>query len=758
MGTTHANGALAATAALLAALLAAEASADEKQGEAVYGRLCASCHGPKGEGTKKHPDPLIGTRPLEKLAAYIAKNMPEDAPGKCVGDDAKNVAEYIYNAFYSPAAQARNRPLRVELSRLTVGQYRTVVADLIGTFSEPAKPDDRRGLTAQFFNGGRRIQEDRRVHERLDPKVDFKFGAASPAEKVTVEQYAIRWSGSVLAPDSGEYEFVTESENGARLWVNDFDVPLIDAMVRSGDDKVRRGRLFLLGGRLYPLRLEFYKSKGDKTASIAFRWKRPQRAEELLTDRHVFPVRAPEALVVKTPFPPDDRSMGYERSSSISREWDEAATKAALEVASYVALRRDTLFARLPEGPHRIQDGCRRLAERAFRRPLSREAQAFFVDRHFEGSSDVESSIKKSVLLILKSPGFLYHEFDPAAADPHAVASRLAFALWDSLPDAPLIEAARAGKLGTREDIARQVGRMLDDPRARLKVREFYHRWLNLDRLHELSKDAKRFPEFSEAVVSDLWTSLDLFLDEVTWSDASDFRELLLADFVPLNGRLARVYGADLPPDAPFQKVTLDPEKHSGLLTHPLLMAGLAYDSTSSPIHRGLFIARSLLGKRLRPPPEAVTPLSPELHPDLTTRERITLQTRAEACQSCHAMVNPLGFALEHYDAVGRFRGEEKGKPIDASGTYSAPSGDEIRFKGARELGRFLAKSEETQEAFVEHLFHFLVKQPVRAYGSDRPETLRSAFAKSGLSIRALLVDVIATSAAPAARIIRKTP
>ena len=148
------------------------------------------------------------------------------------------------------------------------------------------------------------------------------------------------------------------------------------------------------------------------------------------------------------------------------------------------------------------------------------------------------------------------------------------------------------------------------------------------------------------------------------------------ADYVYLNGRLAPLYGAKLPADAPFQKVSLEQEERAGLLTHPYLMASFAYTATSSPIHRGVFIARSVLGRVLRPPPEAVAPLAPDLHPDLTTRQRVAIQTQPESCRSCHGMINPLGFTLEHFDALGRYRKEEKGKPIDATGSYETRSGE----------------------------------------------------------------------------------
>ena len=413
---------------------------------------------------------------------------------------------------------------------------------------------------------------------------------------------------------------------------------------------------------------------------------------------------------------------------------------------SHVGSHLEKLTGRKPGAPDakdRVRDWARRFAERAFRRPLSPELQTFFVDRHFEAAADLEAAARKVVLLILKSPRFLYHD---VATDAPAVAARISFGLWDSIPDAELLEAARKGQVSTAQDVARQAERMIPDLRTRAKMRQFYQQWLQLDRLRELSKDQKRYPEFTEAIASDLRTSLDLFLDDVTWSEASDFRQLLLADFVHLNGRLAKVYGAELPEDAAFQKV-VPAGKHAGILTHPLLMAAFAYDSTTSPIHRGVFVARSLLGRRMRPPPEAVTPLSPDLHPDMTTRERTALQTRSQTCQSCHATINPLGFAMENFDAVGRFRKDEHGKPIDATGSYAAPGSEPARFTGARELGELLARSEETQSAFIEHLFQHLVKQPVLAYGADRPSALQKSFEQNAFSMRKLMVEVMVSTA-----------
>ena len=285
-----------------------------------------------------------------------------------------------------------------------------------------------------------------------------------------------------------------------------------------------------------------------------------------------------------------------------------------------------------------------------------------------------------------------------------------------------VLQAAAQGQLQTPEQVAAQAERMLANPRTRAKLRYFFSKWLPVERAYDVSKDPQLFPEFDRQVASDSFTSLDLFLDDVAWSPAADFRQLLLADWLFVNQRLARFYGIDAPAGDGFHKVSCDPAKQAGILTHPNLMLGLAYHKSSSPIHRGVFLVRGVLGRALKPPPIAVAPEDEGANPNLTTRERVALQTKAEACQNCHSLINPLGFTLENFDAVGRFRVAERDRPIDATGFYRTLGGEEIQFHGARELAEFLARSDEVHRSFVEQLFHQVVKQPVSAYGDDRLE------------------------------------
>jgi len=753
--------------ALLLGILARPSLADDKAvGARVYAEKCASCHGAKGEGSKEYGKPLAGSKSIGQLARLIEETMPEDDPGTCVGEEARGVAAYLHDAFYSKTAQARNKPARVELSRLTVRQYRNAVTDLIGGFRGHGTWGDRRGLKGEYYKSRRVGRDNDRVIERLDPEVRFDFGVAGPApepEKFKPYEFAAQWRGSVLAPETGEYEFIVRTDNATRLWVNDPDRPLIDALVRSGDDAEHRQTIFLLGGRAYPIRLEFVKSKQGVNdseekkaaappvkASISLEWKPPHRVAEVIPPHCLSPAEFPASFAAETPFPPDDRSVGYERGTSVSKAWDLATTDAAIEVTAYIAGHLRELAGTKDDTADRadkLRAFCLKLAERAFRRPLTDDQVKTYVDRQFEQVADPETAVKRSCLLVLKSPRFLYRELSGGGPDTHDVASRLSFGLWDSLPDAELLDAAAHGRLATRDQLVQQAERMLGDLRARSKVREFFLQWLKVDQVPDIAKDSEKYPGFDQAVASDLRTSLDLFLDDVAWGDAPDFRRLLLADDLYLNGRLAKFYGADLPADSPFRKVKPAEGERSGVLTHPYLLANFAYTSTSSPIHRGVFIARSVLGRSLRPPPEAVAPLAPDLHAGLSTRERVALQTSPKACLSCHEMINPLGFGLENYDAIGRFRGEEKGRPVDACGTYEPPSGDPAKFAGARELAAVLASSDETHAAFVEQFFHHLVKQPIRAFGPDRQADLTRSFGSNGFHLRKLMVEIVAGSA-----------
>ena len=693
---------------------------------------------------------LYGDWSVEKLTRVIAKTMPEDAPEKCVGTDAEAVARYIHDAFYSRAARARNHPASVELVRLTNRQYLNTVADLINRFDRGHPPTNGGGgLRGRYFSV-KGFNDDKKIFDRVDRQVDFDYGTNHPdPQRSGTNEFSMQWSGSVQAEETGEYEFVVRTPNGIRLWVNDEDQALIEATVSSGGLNEQKAALRLIGGRAYPLKLDYFKST-ERRAAVSLQWKRPHGVQEPIPARNLSPEGAPSTLVITTPFPPDDSSVGYERGVSVSKAWDEATTQAAIEAANYVVLRLDQLSrSKLADTNRaaRVEAFCHEFVETAFRRPLTDDQKRLFVSSRLKGATKLEDAVKRVVLLALKSPRFLYLGLERARPDDFVVAERLSFALWDSLPDLELEKRAAQGGLHRREQVVEQARRMLGDPRARAKMQYFLHQWLQMNRVDDLSKDAKLYPGFTSEIRADLRTSLDLFLDEAVWSGASSYRELLLADYLYVNDRLAKFYGVNTAATNDFVKVALGSRERSGVVTHPYLLAAFSYQKSTSPIHRGVFLTRNIVGRVLKPPPMAVAFKDADFAPQLTMREKVAELTRPQACQSCHSVINPLGFSLEQYDAVGRFRTQENGRPIDAVGNYTTDEGETLRFQGARDLAEFAVGSEHAQNAFIEQLFHQVVKQPLLAYGPEAMSQLRQSFVASELSLPKLLLDIACLSA-----------
>jgi hypothetical protein len=268
-----------------------------------------------------------------------------------------------------------------------------------------------------------------------------------------------------------------------------------------------------------------------------------------------------------------------------------------------------------------------------------------------------------------------------------------------------------------------------------------------MNHIEDLTKDPSVFPGFTPEIIADLRTSLNLFLDDVVWSEASDYRRLVLEDDFFVNGRLAKFYGVTANATEDFVRVQLDPKQRSGVITHPYLLAAFSYNKSSSPIHRGVFLTRNIVGRALRPPPVAVAFKDAEFDPKLTMREKVAELTRPQACQSCHSVINPLGFTLEHFDAVGRFRTREGDRPIDAASDYTTDDGAVVKLKGARDVAEFAVQSEHAHRAFIEQLFHHMAKQPVLAYCPDTPARLQARFVESGFHIQQLAIEIAARTA-----------
>ncbi len=746
---------------LLCVLSAPEVAADEQheKGKVIYEKLCVECHGANGEGVKdEYDEPLYGERTVKSLAKRIDRTMPEDEEDLCVGEDAEAVAAYIHEAFYSPHARAKTHPVKRQLSRLTANQFLVSVSDALGFshWDNGQLKNKERGLRANYWGGSNfgnglaeNLQNEKfRSHfARRDAKVDFDYGTASPEDKLfDAEQFSVRWEGSLIVEETGSYEFVIRTQNGARLFMGDLHKePLINGWVSSGDEvREEKASLKLLGGRAYPVKIEYFKYK-EKSGSIELLWKTPTGVLEVIPERNFAPEQVrKETFSLQTEFPADDRSDGYERGTSISKEWLASVNMGALEAGDYVY----TNFQRLTgckdderdkeAGFVKMKKFVKDFASVVYRNPLSDEDVTKLL-----GGELTPAGVKRAVVSVLTSPRFLYPDFsEPGASPGHVIAGRMALSMWDSLPDKELWKAAEQKRLSTPEQIRQQATRMLGDPRTRIKLRGFFHHWLEIKEMDAMVKNPKKFPGIDEAVLADLRKSLDLFIDDVVWESDSDFRKLLTEESMFLNERLAGIYGKDVKGEA-FQKVSFEGGGRSGIITHPYMLTSLAYYDNTSPIHRGVFLTRNVVGRVLKMPPNATEFKDADFDPTLTMREKVTNLTKATTCMGCHSSINPLGFSLESFDAIGRWRDKDNGKPINTTSDFIDDDGEKIRISSAKDVAKFAIGSESARQSFIHHLFKHMVKQPVGASRDDGIEILEKRFTEGGYKIRDLVVDSV---------------
>ncbi len=706
-----------------------------------------------------YEEPLEGDLAVAELTSLIAETMPQDEAETCVGEDAAAVAAYVFETFYSEAARIRNRPPRVVLARLTANQLRQSLADIYASYSGASAALGSEGIQGEYFTGARPNGENKKI-DRVDAVIDFDWGTDGPGEGISGDDFSVRWRGALRVENTGRYEFIIRSSCAFVCYLGADDREFINNYTQSGEKKEFRRSIQLSAGQAYPIRIDLLQRKRKKDqppAWVSFSWIPPGGVEQLVPARNMLTSRHAPVFALQATLPPDDRSYGYERGIAVDRSWDESTTAAALEFAQAAI---DELWPRYQQS-HKDDNNENRAqmrgflaaaAEAAFRGPLDENLRQLYIDLQVDATEDDGEAIKRSLLIALKSPRFLYPTLDLDRTPSQQAANRLALTLYDSLPSERwLRDLAAQNQLDSPEQIRAAASRMVGDLRSRAKTHELMLQWLNLQDDAELVKNGELFPEFDAGLVADLRASLDAFLEHVVWSEASDFRQLFLADWAYTNEQLASYYGRSWQPASVdgtgLRPSIADPEYRFGLLTHPYLMGHLAYQDSTSPIHRGVFLIRYLLGRVLRPPNEAFTPLSPDLEPDLTTRERVALQTSAESCQICHARINALGFVLENFDAVGRYRTAERDKPIDATGSYVTRGADTAIFSGPGELAQFLASSEDAQRAFVERAFQHFVKQPAAAYGPETIELLLESFKASGYNIRELLIEIAVVAA-----------
>ncbi len=461
---------------------------------------------------------------------------------------------------------------------------------------------------------------------------------------------------------------------------------------------------------------------------------------------------------------PDDRtgSSTYLVSTAISANEVMRFMEAAERVGAALLAAPARLSAVIGCDPIAVgADLCSRrfisgFGRRAFRRPLDaaelEELVALFKSTAAAvPGRDFHDTARVVIQAMLQSPSFLYHwEAGPEGSSAegglvklssHEVASRLSYLLWTTMPDQTLFMAADTGRLQTPQDVEAQARRMISDARFSDTARTFHFQWLDLTGVYSLEKDAKAFPEFNAALATAMAEETGAFVSDVLGARGDGrLATLLSSPRAFVNQALSAVYGKTGVTGPELRPVDLDPAQRAGLLTRATFLSVGATASQSHPVKRGLRILDRLLCLHLPAPPDDVPPVPPPMA-TLSTRDRFAEHAKNPCASACHGLIDPLGFAFESYDAIGRYRTQDGGKEVDSSGSIRLPdSAQAVSFRNAIDLSRILAGSDSVTTCVARQWFRYSLGRDDVDGDQASFATAYRDFSRSGGDIRELLV------------------
>jgi hypothetical protein len=713
---------LTATKALAADESADREKAFKEQIQPLLKKYCYDCHGAAAaeadlslEKYNAAQAILEGRKTwLKAIDRIEKKEMPPEDGEQPSDEERAKLSAFLHQAINAIDCGKTADPGRVTIRRLNRFEYQNTIRDWIGLTYKPAAdfPGDDVGygfdnigdvmslppiLMEKYLAAAELIAKRAIVTEGLEPPVkmellasDFQKPPGASAQDGGIVTLATEGTlkCEVDLPSAGTYDF---SVIAAQTQGGNEPAKMKVALV-GGKDKefqVRAGR-----NRTGEFKLETKAPAGKQVIEISFLndFYDPNAKDERKRDRNLIVHR----LKVAGPkeFKAAELSDTHKKLVFVRPGKDLNSYEAAKKV-------------------------CTELIRNAFRRPPRGdevERLIRIVQLAQDQGENFETGVQYALQAVLISPHFLFRmELDPAEGEirtlnDHELAVRLSYFLWSSTPDAELAKLADEGKLHEQEVLRGQVKRMLGDAKSRALVDNFAAQWLQLRLLSRMKPDQKAYPQFSDALLSDMQRETEM-LFEFVMSENRPVLELLTADYTFVNNRLADLYGlADITGDQ-FRKISLADSPRRGILMQGSILTVTSNPTRTSPVKRGKWVLDNLLNM----PPPAAPPDVPLLDDDNGKQLTGTLRQRMEqhrvnpSCATCHQKMDPLGFALENFDGIGRWRNQDGGADIDASGEL--PSGE--KFKGARELIEILAKSKKEE-------YHRCISEKLLTYALGR--------------------------------------
>jgi len=435
----------------------------------------------------------------------------------------------------------------------------------------------------------------------------------------------------------------------------------------------------------------------------------------------------------------------------------EVAIDGALDQVFADSARRAALVGCTPQTP--LDTACtqsflKKFGRLAWRRPLTPGQ----LDRYTQlatsaatALSDSYAGLRWAASALLQSPYFIYRSErgEPVSGmpdrnryTPYEFASKLAFFLWNSAPDDALLDAAEAGTLSTSDGLSAQIDRMLAAPLGHESIVNFARELMHTDDLASMPKDAATFPNFSAATAAAMAQEVLKLWENNAFDSDSNALELFTTQQTFVNKELGSLYGLDTSSlsSSTFSPVTFPASQgRSGLLTTAAMLSLQARQIEGSPTLRGRFIRERFQCTAIPdPPPGVVTTLPMTAPGSLTKRQKMLTHEAQPVCASCHGLMDPIGFALEHFDAIGAYRATDSGLQIDTSGTL-----DQQPFAGAVDMGKILAASPATAGCIVQNLYTYAVGHAVPDSEAVVVSDLTQAFAASGNRLRTLVLKIV---------------
>jgi hypothetical protein len=723
----------------------------ERQVVPLLDRYCYSCHGhgkSKGDFTLDgYPgqadavnDPKTWERVLHNIRSHV---MPPEKKPQPTADEADVIARWIETQVFQYDCEHPD-PGRVTLRRLNRAEYNNTIRDLVGVDFQPADdfPADDSGYG--FDNIGDVLSVPPILIEKYLAAAEKILDAAIVAEdraKARVKRFEADSLGG-SAPGEGVDGGGRRLSREGDLFVN-FNFP------QDAD---------------YALRASAY---GEQFGPEPPRMKFQLGNQELQT--FDVPVEVGEAKVYEVRLKVKagtnrfsaaylnnlvnntarDRKKRGDRNLVI--EYLEIAGPLNVPLPPLPATHR-RLFFRDP-APTNTLEYAREIiglfAERAYRRPVKPEEVerlAGLVSLAIRQGDTFERGVQLALQAVLVSPHFLFRgELQPEPNNPEAVypineyalASRLSYFLWSSMPDGELFALAAKGRL--RRSLETQVKRMLKDPKSRALVDNFAGQWLQLRNLKIATPDAKMFPEYDEPLRIAMETETELFFQRIIRDDRSVL-DFLNANYSFVNERLARHYGIKGVKGDEFKRVSLRGTGRAGVLTQGAILTLTSNPTRTSPVKRGKYVLENILGTPPPPPPPDVPEL-PEAKLTGTLRQRLEQHRENPSCASCHARMDPIGFGFENFDGIGAWRKQDGEFPIDPAGQLV--SGES--FKGSSDLAEILVKSkrDEFTRCLAEKMLTYALGRGLEFYDKCALDQITAGLARRRYKFSGLILEVV---------------